>query len=77
MHLLLNMAHGNIIDTFLAVGKSLPVFGCDELVKGDIEEQLLGDCDKIVQLLNKHLTVGRYLLFKTTKTLSKNKDTNS
>ena len=42
------MAHGNVIDTFLAVSKSLPVFGGDKLVKGDIEEKLLGYCDEIV-----------------------------
>ena len=57
------MAHSNIIDTFLAVSKSLPVFGSNELMKGEIEEKLLGDYDEITQLLNKHLTVSWYLFF--------------
>lgn len=57
------MAHSNIIDTFLAVSKNLPVFGSNELMKGEIEEKLLGDYDEITQLLNEHLTVGWYLFF--------------
>ena len=71
------MAHGNIIDILLAVDKSLPIFGSDKLVKGEIEAQVLSDCEEIVQLLKKDLTVGWYILFKTTKTFSKNKHTNS
>ena len=46
-YLLLNMAHGNIIDTFSAMSKSLPVFGSNELMKGEIEEKVLGDYDEI------------------------------
>ena len=57
------MAHGNIIDTFCAMSKSLPVFSSNKLMKGEIEEKILGDYDEITQLLNEHLTVGRYLFF--------------
>jgi hypothetical protein len=62
-HLLLNTAHGNIVDTFLAVSKSLPVFGSNKLVKREIEEKILGDYDEIMHLLKEYLTVGRYLFF--------------
>ena len=47
-YLLLNMAHGNIIDTFYAMSKSLPVFGSNELMKGEIEEKILGDYNEIM-----------------------------
>jgi hypothetical protein len=47
VYLLLNVAHGNIIDTFVAVNQSLPIFGSNKLMEWEIEKKILGDYDEI------------------------------